>query len=197
MLDERPACLPVLAAPFHIGKIRAVTFDQQARPAIGQCIDHRGRTSGRIIVDLRPRAIDVAGVEELREPIVGAVERTRDQRRDMRRAQKAVPRQQPDDLHVVVGEAEGRRLRRTAEPRPTNLFGSCLDRHSQRISRVTDPAFGEACDPMCREAWHCTAMSLQAVTINFYCSAVAKSANRLRQLLAQRSLQRTIPRCRP
>jgi hypothetical protein len=58
-------------------------------------------------------------MEEPAEAISGAVERAADQRSDVRRSQKAVARQLTDDHHVIVGKTEGRRLRRTAEPRPS------------------------------------------------------------------------------
>ena len=69
MLDERPAGLAVLAAPFDIGEIDAVALDQEPGAAIGKRIGHRRRAGGRIVVELRPRPIDIAGVEKPVEAI--------------------------------------------------------------------------------------------------------------------------------
>ena len=57
-------------------------------------------------------------MKEAQKAIVGAVERTADEGGDMGGFEKTVPRKLAHDMHVV-GEAEGRRFRRTAEPRPT------------------------------------------------------------------------------
>ena len=49
-------------------------------------------------------------MKEPREAIIGAVERAADQGGDVGRAQEAMPRQLPHDLHVVIGETEGWRF---------------------------------------------------------------------------------------
>ena len=59
-------------------------------------------------------------MEEPQQPVVGAVERAADKRCDVRRSDKPVPRDLADDLNVIIGEAKGRRFRRTAEPRQPN-----------------------------------------------------------------------------
>ena len=68
-------------------------------------------------------------MKEPGQPVIGAVERAADQGGDMGRAQEPVPRKLPYDFHVVVGEAEGRRLRRTAEPRPAGRCDKRLHVH--------------------------------------------------------------------
>ena len=117
VLDERAAGLAVLAAPFDIGEVDAVALDQEAGAAVGERIDDRRRAGGRVVVELGAGAVDVAGMEEARQAIVGAVERAADQGGNVGGAQEPVPRELAHDLHVVIGEAEGRRFRRTAEPR--------------------------------------------------------------------------------
>ena len=107
VLDERPAGLAVLAAPFDIGEVDAVALDQEARAAIGERIDERSGAGGRIVVELGARPVEIAGMEEPREAIVGAIERAADEGRDMRRSQEAMPRELAHDRHVVVGEAKG------------------------------------------------------------------------------------------
>ena len=52
-------------------------------------------------------------MKEPREPIIGAVKRAADEGGDVGGAQKRRRAELADDLHVVVGEAKGRRLRRT------------------------------------------------------------------------------------
>ena len=133
VLDERAAGLAVLAAPFDVGEVDAVAFDQEAGAAIGKRIDDRRRAGGRVVVELGARPVDVAGMKEARQPIVGAVERAADQRGDVGRAQEAMARELPHDLHVVVGEAEGRRFRRTAEPRQSGGRGNDGGLHTEII----------------------------------------------------------------
>ena len=136
VLDEGAAGFAVLAAPFDIGEIDAVALDQEAGAAVGERIGHRCRAGGRVVVELRARAVDIAGMKEPRQPIIGAVERAADQGGDVGRAQEAMPRQLPHDFHVVIGEAEGRRLRRTAEPRPAGRCDKRLQVHGAIIPRA-------------------------------------------------------------
>ena len=63
------------------------------------------------------RPIEVSRMEKPGEAIVGAIERPPDERRDMGRSQKAMAGELPDDRDITVGKAEGRRFRRSAEPR--------------------------------------------------------------------------------
>ena len=121
VLDERPAGFAVLAAPLDIGEVDAVALDQETGAAVGERIDQRRRAGGRVVVELGARPVDVAGVKEARQPVVGAVERAADQGGDVGGAQEAMPRELAHDLHVVIGQAEGRRFRRTAEPRQARL----------------------------------------------------------------------------
>ena len=83
MFDERSAGFPVLAAPFDVGEFNAIVCDEKSCAFVGECIDHRSRTRGRIIVELCPRSIDVAGVEKTMEAIIGAIGRAPYQARDM------------------------------------------------------------------------------------------------------------------
>jgi hypothetical protein len=52
--------------------------------------------------------------------------------------EKAVPRKLTHDVHVVVGEAEGWRFRRTAEPRPTGRSDKRLRLHADIIYERTE-----------------------------------------------------------
>jgi len=84
---------------------------------------------------LRAWTIDVAGVEELGEPIIGAVEGAADKRRDVGGSQEAMSRQVAHDNNVIIGQAECRRLRRTAEPRPADRRDKRLCFHADIIPR--------------------------------------------------------------
>ena len=99
-------------------------------PALSTAPGERERAGGRIVVELGARPVEVAGMEQPGEAIVGSIEGAADKSRDVRRSQEAMARQVTHDLHVVIGETEGRRLRRTAEPRPA--FGLC-DRSNRGI----------------------------------------------------------------
>jgi hypothetical protein len=79
-------------------------------------------------------------VKEAQKAIVGAVERAADERGDMGGFEKAVPRKLTHDVHVVVGEAEGWRFRRTAEPRPTGRGDKHLRVHTYNYTGAHLPA---------------------------------------------------------
>src|SRR5258707_2059211 len=79
-------------------------------------------------------------MEEALEPVVGAVERAADKLGDMRRSDEPMPRDLADDLHVVVGKAEGRRFRRTAEPRQSCWPYTGGDIHTALLYQPTDAA---------------------------------------------------------
>ena len=81
-----------------------------------------------------PQAVNVTGVKEPQKTVVGAVQRTADESGNMGRTQKAVPRKLAHDCHVVVREAEGWRLRRTAEPRPTGRGDKRLHVHANNYT---------------------------------------------------------------
>src|SRR5213075_1484944 len=74
-------------------------------------------------------------MKEPREAIIGAVEGAADQRGNVGRAQEAMPRQLPHDFHVVIGKTEGRRLRRTTEPRPACRCDKQSEVHATIIPR--------------------------------------------------------------
>ena len=77
-----------------------------------------GKNRRWVVVELRARPVNVTGMKEPQKAVVGAVERAADERGDVRRTQEAVTRKLAHNVHVVISETEGRRLRRTAEPRP-------------------------------------------------------------------------------
>ena len=52
------------------------------------------------------------------------------------RTYEAMPGKLANDLNIVIGQAEGRRFRRTAEPRSTCLF-DCSDRRLTHALIVT------------------------------------------------------------
>ena len=74
VLDKGPAGFAVLTAPFGIAELDPIPFPEKSYPAIGESIDHRRRAEGRIVVELGARPVDVAGVEEAQQPVIGAVE---------------------------------------------------------------------------------------------------------------------------
>ena len=88
----------------------------------------------RVVVELGARPVNVTGMKEPQKAIVVAVERAADQGSDMSGFEKAVPRKLAHDVHVVVGEAEGWRLRRTAEPRPTGRGDKRLHVHANNYT---------------------------------------------------------------
>ena len=120
VLDKGPARFAVLAAPFRIAECGPIPFLEKSYPAIGEGIDHRRRAEGRIVVELGARPVDVAGMEEAHQPVVGAVERAADQRRDVRRADQPMPRDDAHDLDIIFRKAERRWRCGTAEPRPAH-----------------------------------------------------------------------------
>jgi hypothetical protein len=73
VLDERPAGFAVLPAPFDIGEGNAIALDQEPRSSIGKRVDHRRRAGRWIVVELGTWPIDVAGVKEAHEAIIGAI----------------------------------------------------------------------------------------------------------------------------
>ena len=64
MLDERPASFAVLAAPFELRGSVFVARCKEARATIGERICDRRRTGCWVVVELRARPVEVAGVEE-------------------------------------------------------------------------------------------------------------------------------------
>src|SRR5665213_804789 len=78
VLDKGALGLPVLPTDFSIGNRDAVALAQQPGATIGKRIDVMSRSRRGETVELRARAIDVAGMEEQVEAIVGAVERSAD-----------------------------------------------------------------------------------------------------------------------
>jgi hypothetical protein len=48
-------------------------------------------------------------MEEAHQSVIGAIKRASDKCRDVRRPDQSMPRNYPDDLHVIIGKAEGRR----------------------------------------------------------------------------------------
>ncbi len=69
-------------------------------------------------------------MKEPQKAIVGAVERAADLRGDVGRSQEAMPSELADNLSVIIGEAEGGRFRRTAEPWPTGRGDKRLRVHA-------------------------------------------------------------------
>src|ERR1044071_3078030 len=122
--------LAVLSTPLHVAEGEPVGLPQETRSPIGEGIEHRWRAL-RKTIELSTGPVDIGSMEEPLQPVVRAIERAPDQRRDMRRAQEAVLRNVPDDLDIVVGETEGGRLR-TTKPRPTHLPDSG-DFHMPRL----------------------------------------------------------------
>src|SRR4029077_418702 len=78
VLDERSPGVAILAAPFDIGEIDAVALDQEPRAAIGKGVSHGRRSRSRIVVEFGARAIDVAGMEQPAQAIIGAIGRAAD-----------------------------------------------------------------------------------------------------------------------
>ena len=74
-------------------------------------------------------------MKELGETIVRAIERAADEGRDVGGTQEAMACKVTHDRHVVVGEAEGRRFRRTAEPRPADRRGNGM--HHIHVHSIT------------------------------------------------------------
>ena len=138
VLDEWPPGFAVLAAPLDIGECDAVALDEKPRAPVGERVDHWSGPD-RIEVELRARAVDVACVKEPQKPIIGAVERAADERGDVGRPQKAAPGELTHDFDVVVSETEGRRLRRTAKPRPAGWGNERLRVHGDIIQARTLP----------------------------------------------------------
>src|SRR5204862_5477303 len=116
--------------------------DQQPRTTIGERVDEWFGTLGRIVVELGARTIDVAGVKKSRQSIVDAIEGAGSQRGDVGRSQETVMREIANDLHVVIGDAESRRFRRTAKPRATYRFLSCQFDHDTIIAINRSPSHG-------------------------------------------------------
>jgi hypothetical protein len=121
VFDERSAGLAILAAPFDVGEFDTVAIDEQSRSTVSECIDHRCRTRCWVVVELGTRPIDVAGVEKTIQTIIGAIERAPYQWCNMCRTQEAMSRKLANDFNIVIGQSEGWRFRRTAEPRPPHL----------------------------------------------------------------------------
>ena len=107
--------------------------NKEAGAAVGERVNERGGTGGGEAVELGTGPVEVAGMEEADEAIVGAIERAADKGCNVGRAQKAMAGELANDLHVVVGEAEGRRLRRTAEPRQSGRGRNDYGLHPQSI----------------------------------------------------------------
>ena len=123
VLDEGAAGQAVLAAPFNIGKLDAVALDQEAGASVGERVHEVRRASEGEAVELGMWPIKVARMEQPGEAVIGAIKRAADQGRDVGRSQKAMPRELADDQHVVVGNAEGGRLRRAPEAGATGRRG--------------------------------------------------------------------------
>jgi hypothetical protein len=121
VLDERPAGFAVLAAPSS-SPAKTVALAQQTCAAVGECVDHWGRAGSGEAVELGARAIDVTGVEEQVEAVVGAVERTADKRCNVRRPDEPMLRHLAHDLHVIIRETEGWWLWSSAESRQSSWF---------------------------------------------------------------------------
>src|SRR4051812_11497549 len=130
VLDKGPAGFAVLAAPFRVAECGPIPFLEKSYPAIGEGIDHRRRTEGRIVVELGARPVDIPGVEEAQQPVVGAVERAADERRDMRRADQPVPRDDTNDLDIIFRKAKRRRFSGPAKARSARLFPDSSDNHT-------------------------------------------------------------------
>ena len=60
VLDEGASGLPVFAAPFDVGKIDAVALDEKPCAAVGQGVGDRRRAGSGVVVELRPRPVDIA-----------------------------------------------------------------------------------------------------------------------------------------
>jgi hypothetical protein len=71
------------------------------------------------IAQLGVRPVQVPGMEEPSEPVIGPIDRATDKCRDVGRSQQAVSSKLAHDNYVVVSDTEGWWFRRTAETRPT------------------------------------------------------------------------------
>ena len=106
-------------------------------------------------------------MEELGEPIIGAVEGAADKRRDVGGSQEAMSRQVAHDNNVIIGQAECRRLRRTAEPRPADRRDKRLCFHADIIPRRNNGR------PEATDRENATAKSGQAGTPNLKRGTIA------------------------
>ncbi len=129
VLDKGAADLAVL--PAHtlsfLNLVPSRSRKQTGSPIAERIGDGCGAI-GREAIKLGSRAIDVAGMEETHETVVGAVDQAPDQRR--RCASNEGSRNfatLAHDLHVVIGEAEGRQFSGLRRNKPTSA-SACQQR---------------------------------------------------------------------
>src|SRR5450631_1368247 len=82
VFDKGPAGFAVLAAPLDVREVEAVLFNEKPGAAIGERVDVRSGAGGWIVVELGARAVEIAGVEEAVQAVIGAIERAADQSGD-------------------------------------------------------------------------------------------------------------------
>jgi hypothetical protein len=79
--------------------------------------------------------VQVPGLEEPSETVIGPIDRATDKCRDVGRSQEAVSSKLAHDNYVVVSDMEGWWIQRTAETRPTRWSRSLLHIHPHIIPR--------------------------------------------------------------
>ncbi len=140
VFDERPAGFPVLAAPLDVGEVDAVAFDEKAGAAVGECVHHRARSGGRVVVELGARTVEVAGMEEPGQTIVGAIEGAANKRGDVGRSEEAVAGKLAHDRHVIVRQTKCGWRRRAAKPGPAQWQDCGLYLHGDNCTAERRPA---------------------------------------------------------
>jgi hypothetical protein len=86
VLDERTTGFAIYSAQLDVSELCMVTFAQQMGTEIGERVHHWSRACGRIVVELRTRAIDISGMKESQQAVVSPIERSTDERRDVGRS---------------------------------------------------------------------------------------------------------------
>jgi hypothetical protein len=73
---------------------------------------------------LEIRPVEIPGMKEAHQPIVGAIQRASDKIGNVRRPDQPIPSNDTHDLHVVIREPEWRRLGSAAKARSAYMRSS-------------------------------------------------------------------------
>jgi hypothetical protein len=126
MFNERTSDLTVLPIPFLICKFHPKALDQEQCTEIGESVDRRSRPRCRITVELRARAIDVAGMKKTRQSMIRLVQRSANEEGYMRGPDETMSCDYANDLYVAVGHTKSGWLCPSAEPGTARTNGPTL-----------------------------------------------------------------------
>jgi hypothetical protein len=104
VLDELAAGKIVLASPIDLSDFWTIVLDQELGPTVAEGVDNRGGAATlAVVVELRTRPIQIAGVKEGSQAIANFLVWCLGQIRKMRRSQEAVLGDKSDECDVAVG----------------------------------------------------------------------------------------------